>query len=80
MKWETAKANLLFYVYDGVRLSPLGTAATTDLLYQPQMIDDCGAICGMRVGRGTEVPGENLPQCHSVHYKLKKKARSSVVG
>jgi hypothetical protein len=38
-----------------VRLSPLGTAATTDLLYQPQMIDDgddCGAIGGIKIGRG----------------------------
>jgi hypothetical protein len=37
----------------GVRLSPFGTAATTGLLYQPQMIDDgdCGAICGMKIGR-----------------------------
>jgi hypothetical protein len=35
-------------------LSPLGTAATTGLLYQPQMIDegDCGAVGGMRLGRG----------------------------
>jgi hypothetical protein len=37
-----------------VRLSPLGTAATTGLLYQPQMIDegDCGEIGGMKIGRG----------------------------
>jgi hypothetical protein len=37
-----------------VRLSPLGTAATTGLVYQPQMIDDgdCGAIGGMKIGRG----------------------------
>jgi hypothetical protein len=30
----------------GVRLSPLGTAATTGLFYKSQMIDDgdCGAI------------------------------------
>jgi hypothetical protein len=36
-------------VVSGVRLSPLGTAATTGLLYQPQMIDDgdCGEIGGM---------------------------------
>jgi hypothetical protein len=27
-------------VLSGVRLSPLGTAATSGLLYQPQMIDD----------------------------------------
>jgi hypothetical protein len=32
------------------------------LLYQPQMIDDaCGAIDGMRIGRGTEVLGETYP-------------------
>jgi hypothetical protein len=37
-----------------VTLSPLGTAATTDLLYHLQMIDDddCGAIGGMKIGRG----------------------------
>jgi hypothetical protein len=38
----------------GVRLSPLATAATTGLLYQPQMIDDgeCVAIGGMKISRG----------------------------
>jgi hypothetical protein len=43
-----------FIILSGVRLSPLGTVATTDLLYQPQMIDDgdCGAISGMKTGRG----------------------------
>jgi hypothetical protein len=37
-----------------VRLSPLGTAATSGLLYQPQMIDDgdCGAVGGMKINRG----------------------------
>jgi hypothetical protein len=35
-----------------------------DLLYQPRTIDDeCGAVGGMRIGRGTEVFGENLPHC-----------------
>jgi hypothetical protein len=40
-------------ILSGVRLSPLGTAATTGLLYQPQMIDDgdCEAIGGMKIGR-----------------------------
>jgi hypothetical protein len=38
-----------------VRLSSLGTAATTGLLYQPQMIDDGdgGAIGGMKIDPGT---------------------------
>jgi hypothetical protein len=47
------KIFILFIILNGVRLSPLGTAATTDLLYQSQMIDDgdCGAIGGMKIGR-----------------------------
>jgi hypothetical protein len=45
---------LFFFILSGVRLIPFGTAATTGLLYQPQMIDegDCGAIGGMKIGRG----------------------------
>jgi hypothetical protein len=45
---------IIIIVVSGVRLSPLGTAATTGLLYQPQMIDDrdCGEIHGMKIGRG----------------------------
>jgi hypothetical protein len=37
-----------------VGLSPLGTAATSGLLYKPQMIDegDYGATDGMMIGRG----------------------------
>jgi hypothetical protein len=35
------------------------------------MIDDgdCRAIGGMKIGRGTEVVEENLPQYHFVHHK-----------
>jgi hypothetical protein len=45
---------LFFYFVSlgGVRLSPFGTSATVGLLYQPQMIDDYGAVGGMRIGRG----------------------------
>jgi hypothetical protein len=51
--------------FSGVWLSPQGTAATSGLLYKPQMMDegDCGAIGGMKIGR------ENLPQRHFVHHK-----------
>jgi hypothetical protein len=37
-----------------VRLSPLGSAASTGLLYKPQMTDDddFGALGGMKFGRG----------------------------
>jgi hypothetical protein len=47
-----------------VRLSPFGTAATTGLLHQTQMIDDgdCGTIGGMKVGGETEILEENPPQ------------------
>jgi hypothetical protein len=66
--WVISHWNLCFYDYilynrlfmsfiilSGVRLSPFGTAATTGLLYQPQMIDDgdCGAIGVRRIGMET---------------------------
>jgi hypothetical protein len=45
--------NFIIIIISGVRLSPLGTAATTGLLYQPHMIDDgdYGAVGGMKIGR-----------------------------
>jgi hypothetical protein len=54
-----------------VRPGPLGTAATTGLLYQTKMIDngDYGLIGGMQIGRGYEVLGDNLHSCHFVHHK-----------
>jgi hypothetical protein len=40
--------------FSGVGLSPLSTATTSGLLYKSQVIDegDCGAIGGMKIGRG----------------------------
>jgi hypothetical protein len=45
---------IIIIIISGVGLSPLGTAAASGLLYKPQMIDegDCGAIGGMKIGRG----------------------------
>jgi hypothetical protein len=45
---------IIFIIIGGVGLSPLGTAGTSGLLYKPQIIDedDCGAIGGMKIGRG----------------------------
>jgi hypothetical protein len=47
--------------FSGVGLSPLGTAATSGLLYKPQMTDegDCGAIGGMKIGRGNRSTRRN---------------------
>jgi hypothetical protein len=39
-----------FLLLVGVGLSPLGTAATSGLLYKPQMIDK--GDCGIKIGRG----------------------------
>jgi hypothetical protein len=33
------------------------------------MIDECGAVGGIRIGRKTEELGENLPKCHFVRHK-----------
>jgi hypothetical protein len=58
---------IIFIILNVVRLSPLGTAATIGLLFQPQMIDesDCGTIGGMN--RSTR---RKLAHCHFLHYKF----------
>jgi hypothetical protein len=45
---------IIIIILSGVILGPLGTAATTDLLHQPQTLDDgdCRAIGGMKIGKG----------------------------
>jgi hypothetical protein len=64
-------ASVIDIILSGVRLSPLGNAATTGLLYQSQMIydGDCGAIGRMRMGRGNGSTRIKLPQRYSVHHK-----------
>jgi hypothetical protein len=70
-KPPTVILTIFFKILGGVRLSPLGTAATIGLLYHPQMIDDddCGAIGGIKLAGETEVLRENLPQSYFVLHK-----------
>jgi hypothetical protein len=51
---ELCLLRYFFIILNAERLSPLGTAATIGLLYQPPMIDDgdCEAVGGMNIGRG----------------------------
>jgi hypothetical protein len=76
----------IYFFLSGVRLSPLGTAATSDLLYEPQMIDegDCGAVGGMKVGRGngsTRRKYAPAPLCPSQipHDHIRARTRAAAV-
>jgi hypothetical protein len=67
-----------------VRLSPLGTAVTTGLLYRPQMIDDgdCGAIGGMNIdrkNRSTRRKPAPVPLCQ-LHDQTRDRIRAAAVG
>jgi hypothetical protein len=56
-----------------VGLSPLGIAATSGLLYKPQMMRVIvKQLVEWKLAGETEVPGENLPQRHFVHHKDRK--------
>jgi hypothetical protein len=76
-----------FIILSGVRLSPLGTAATTGLLYRPQMIDDgdCGEIGGMKIGRGNHstrrkpAPASLCPP-QIPHGQARARTRAAAVG
>jgi hypothetical protein len=80
-------AIIFFIIVSGVRLSPLGTAATTGLLYQPQMIDDgdCGAVGGLKIGRGnrsTRRKPAPAPLCppEISHHQTRARTRAAAVG
>jgi hypothetical protein len=59
---------IIIVIISGVILNPLGSAATTGLLYQTPMIgdSDCGEIGGMKIGRGSRSTRRNpapVPLC-----------------
>jgi hypothetical protein len=53
VKVEFFEICVIIIIIIGARMSPLGTVATTGILYEPQMTDDgdCGAIHGINFGR-----------------------------
>jgi hypothetical protein len=76
---------IFLIILSGLRLSSLGTAATTGLLYQPRMIDDCGAIGGMKIGRGnrsTRIKPAPAPLCppQITHDQAQSRTRVAAVG
>jgi hypothetical protein len=80
-------AVIIIIIHSGVRLSPLGTAATTGLLYQPRMIDDgyCGVLGRMNIGRGTRSirrKPARTPHCppQIPHDKTRARTRAVAVG
>jgi hypothetical protein len=46
-----SKASSFFNLWGGT----FGAAATTGLLYQPQIVGDGGEIGGMKIGRGNRI-------------------------
>jgi hypothetical protein len=76
---------ILFFIiiiFHGVRLSPL--RPLFGLLYQTRMLDDCGAIGGMRIGRRNRstqrkyVPVPRPPQIP--HDLTRAQTRAATVG
>jgi hypothetical protein len=85
--WTMVFLEIFFFIVSGVRLSPLGTAATTGLLYQPQLIDDgdCGEIGGIKTDRGnrsTRRKPAPAPLCppQIPHDQTGARTRAAAVG
>jgi hypothetical protein len=81
------RVKLFFIIISGVGLGSLGTAATSGLLYKPQMIDegDCGAIGGMKIGRrnrSTRRKPAPAPLCppQIPHDQTRARTRAATVG
>jgi hypothetical protein len=75
------------FFFSEVGLIPLGTAATSGLLYKPQMIDegDCGAVGGIKIGRGnrsTRRKPAPAPLCppQIPHDQTRARTQAAAVG
>jgi hypothetical protein len=86
VKWAT-KIDWHLTFFSGVGLSPLGTAATSGLLYNTQVIDegDYGAIGGMKIVRGnrsTRRKPAPAPFCppQIPHDQTRARTRAAAVG
>jgi hypothetical protein len=53
-EYRKCRVDFFFFFFKWAETESLGTAATTGLLYQLQMIGDgdCGEIGGMKIGKG----------------------------
>jgi hypothetical protein len=85
--WRYKNHYQYFFCVSGVRLNPLGAAATSGLLYRPQMIDDgdYGAIDGMKIGRGNRSTRRKpAPEPHCPpqipHDQTRARTQAAVVG
>jgi hypothetical protein len=77
----------IIIIISGVGLSSLGTVAISGQLYKPQMIDegDCGAIGGMKIGRGNQSTWRKpapVPHCppQIPHDQTWARTRAAAVG
>jgi predicted nucleic acid-binding Zn ribbon protein len=78
---------IIIIIISGVWLSPLGSAATIGLIYQPQMIDDgdYGALGWMKIGRGyrsTRRKPAPVPLCppQIPHDQTRDETRAAAMG
>jgi hypothetical protein len=76
------RVSIIFFIISGG-----GTKSTSGLLYKPQMIDedDCGAIGGMKIGRGnrsTRRKPAPAPLCppQNPHDQTRARTRAAAGG
>jgi hypothetical protein len=78
---------VFFFGHSEVSLSPLTTAATTGLLYQPQIMDDgdCGTAGAKRIGR-VNLSARRKPALAPIcppqipHDEIRDRTRAVAVG